>query len=139
MPIDFSTDLGRRVQDQLRREQVIWLTTTAADGTPQPRLVWFLWERDSVLIYSQPGTAKLGHIARSPRVALHFNSDPAGHQMSVLLGTATVDGSAVLARDNAAYLDKYREAIADLGSTPEQFSDAYAVPIRVRLERLRGF
>ena len=139
MAIDFSTDLGHRVQRQLQEEVVVWLTTTSADGTPQPRLVWFYPEDDSVLIYSQPGTAKLTHIARNPRVSLSFNSDPAGDHMSVLTGTATIDGSAPKAIDHAAYLAKYRAGIEGLGSTPEQFSEAYAVPIRVRFDKLRGF
>ena len=139
MAIDVSTDLGRRVQRQLQDELVVWLTTVSADGTPQPRLVWFYPEDDSILIYSQPGTAKLAHIARNPGVALSFNSDPAGDHMSVLTGTATIDGSAPKAIEHAAYLEKYRAGIEALGSTPEQFSEAYAVPVRVRIAKLRGF
>ena len=137
--IDYSTDLGRRAQGLLRDEQVAWLTTTSSDGTPQPRLVWFLAEEDSVLIYSQPGTAKLAHIARNPRVSLSFNSDRTGEHMVVFTGGATIDGSAPRAIDHETYLAKYRAGIEGLGSTPEQFSDAYAVPVRVQLEKLRGF
>ena len=136
---DFSDALGQRVLKQLRSETVVWLTTTSADGTPQPRLVWFLWEDDTLLIYSQPGTAKLTHIARNAHVSLNFNSDPAGDHMSVLTGTATIDGSAPRALDHPAYLEKYRDGIAALNSSPEQFSDSYSVPVRVRVERIRGF
>ena len=138
-PLDFSSDLGRRVLEQLRAEIVAWSTSTSADGTPQPRLVWFLWDDESVLIYSQPGTAKLAHITRNPRVALHFNSDRQGNEMRVMTGSAIIDGSAPRAVDNAAYLEKYGDAIAALGFTPEQFSDAYSVPVRVQIERFRGF
>jgi PPOX class probable F420-dependent enzyme len=101
--------------------------------------VWFLWEDDSVLIYSQPGTAKLTHIARNPRVSLNFNSDREGDHMSVLTGTATIDGSAPRAVDHETFLLKYRDGIAGLNSTPEQFSDSFSVPIRVQVDRIRGF
>jgi PPOX class probable F420-dependent enzyme len=137
--IDFTTGIGPRVLEQLHDELVIWLTTTSSDGTPQPRLVWFFWEEDSVLLYSQPGTAKLAHIARSPQVSLNFNSDPEGHQMSVMTGTATIDGSAPRAVDHTAYLEKYRDGIAGLNSTSEQFSDSYSVPVRIQIDRIRGF
>ncbi|HVL25436.1 MAG TPA: TIGR03667 family PPOX class F420-dependent oxidoreductase, partial [Thermomicrobiales bacterium] len=134
-----STPHGHRMLDQLQNEQVAWLTTIAADGTPQPRLVWFLWEDDTILVYSQPGTAKLAHIARNPRVALHFNSDAAGDHMSVITGTATIDGSAPRAVDHPAYIAKYRGGIAGLNSSPEQFSDSFSVPVRIQPERMRGF
>jgi PPOX class probable F420-dependent enzyme len=136
---DTSTPHGHRMLDQLQNEEVAWLTTTSANGTPQPRLVWFLWEDDTILVYSQPGTAKLSHIARNPRVALPFNSDPAGDHMSVITGTATIDGSSPRAVDHAAYLEKYRSGIAAIGSTPEQFSDSFSVPVRIQPERMRGF
>jgi PPOX class probable F420-dependent enzyme len=137
--IDFTTGVGPRLREELRDEIVVWLTTTSSDGTPQPRLVWFLWGDDSVLIYSQPGTAKLAHITRNPRVSLHFNSDREGNKMSVLVGTAIIDGSTPRAVDHPAYLEKYRDGIAGLNSTAEQFSDSYSVPIRIQVDRIRGY
>jgi hypothetical protein len=38
-----------RVAQRLREDAVIWLTTVAANGTPQPNPVWFLWDGHSVL------------------------------------------------------------------------------------------
>ena len=40
---DAGTPFGDRVRERLVDEQVIWLTTVGADGTPQPNPVWFLW------------------------------------------------------------------------------------------------
>ena len=44
MQIDTSSSFGRRVVERLENEHVVWLTTVAADGTPQPSPVWFLWD-----------------------------------------------------------------------------------------------
>ena len=52
---DTTTDFGRRVERRLRDEYLVWLTTVRADGLPQPSPVWFLWDGETVLIYSQPG------------------------------------------------------------------------------------
>ncbi len=132
---------GLRVRRCLRSERVVWLTTIGPDGTPQPRPVWFVWEksRDTLLIYSQPGTHKLKHLARSRRVAVHFNTDEEGAEVVVITGTARVDRSARPADRRLDYLRKYRAAIRDLDMTPASFAVAYSVPIRVRLSRIRGW
>ena len=131
---------GQRVRRLLRSERVIWLTTIGPDGTPQPRPVWFVWEkaRGTLLIYSQPGAHKLKHLARNRRVAVHFNTDEEGAFVVVMTGTAQVERKATPAHRRADYLRKYRAAIRDLDMTPASFAQAYAVPIRVRLQRARG-
>ena len=68
--LDFSTDLGKRIGKQLESEHTIWLTTVGSDNTPQPRPVWFVWDGETLLVYSEPNTHKLRHIERSPRVAV---------------------------------------------------------------------
>jgi PPOX class probable F420-dependent enzyme len=138
MQIDTSTEFGARVVRRLQDEIIIWLTTVAADGTPAPRPVWFLWTGTEFLIYSQPRTAKLRHLGRDPRVALHFNSDDQGGNIVVFTGTARVDAAAPPADREAAYLAKYRTHIQQIGMTPESFARAYAVAIRVTPEALRG-
>jgi PPOX class probable F420-dependent enzyme len=137
--IDYTTGVGPRIQELLRDELVIWLTTTSSDSTPQPRLVWFVWDDDSVLTYSQSGTPKLAHIARNPRVSLNFNSDRHGSPMSVMTGTATIDDAAPRAVDNAPYIEKYRGDLAGLHMTPEQFSAEYSVAVRIQPTKIRGF
>ena len=76
MLIDTATDSGRRVAQRLENERLVWLTTVAPDGTPQPSPVWFLWDGGSVLIYSQPNRPKLRHIQRNPNVASNFDITP---------------------------------------------------------------
>lgn len=39
--LDLNPKFGRKVKRRLKKEQEIWLTTTDANGTPQPRPVWF--------------------------------------------------------------------------------------------------
>jgi PPOX class probable F420-dependent enzyme len=137
--IDFSTDLGQRALRLLKDETVIWLTTVAPDGTPQPRPVWFYWDGSSLLIYSQAKAHKIHQLAQNPRVALHFNTDAQGSEVVVLTGEGRIDRRAPPADQHHEYLHKYRQAIADLGMTTEEFAADYSVPIRVAPARLRGF
>ena len=139
MILDTQTSFGARVARRLEQEQVIWLTTVDARSTPQPRPVWFIWEKDTFLIYSQPTAAKVRHIARNPRVALHFNSDRAGNDVIVFLGQARIDRGASPAPRVRAYVEKYRTAIVDLEMTQKAFAAEYSVAIRVTPETVRGF
>lgn len=137
--LDFTTDFGKRAAERLRTEEVIWLTTVGNDGTPQPSPVWFLWEDDAVIIYSQPKAPKVGNIARHPQIALNFNSDAGGGNVVILTGTAEIVADAPPAKAHAAYLAKYGEAITRIGMNPDSFADGYSTAIRVTPTKLRGF
>ncbi|MBX3082468.1 MAG: TIGR03667 family PPOX class F420-dependent oxidoreductase [Anaerolineae bacterium] len=135
--VDFSDELGKHAAERVSEEYVIWFTTTSADGTPQPRPVWFVWDNDGFLIYSQPSAAKLRHIARNPKVALHFDSGD-GEDVVVFLGEASVDPSAPLPNAHQGYLTKYREGIHDIDMTEASYAASFSVAIRVRPTKLRG-
>jgi PPOX class probable F420-dependent enzyme len=139
--IEFKGRFGQRARRMLKSEKVVWLTTVGPDGTPQPRPVWFVWEegKGTVLIYSQPGTHKLEHLERNPRVSLHFNTDEDGAEVVVLTGEASVDRASPPASVPPDYLRKYRSGLRDLEMTPAVFAESYAVPIHVRPSRLRGW
>jgi PPOX class probable F420-dependent enzyme len=137
MVIDPSTDKGGMVAARLREELVAWLVTVAADGTPVPTPVWFWWDGETILVYSQPDKPKLRHIATNPRVSLAMRTDEHGDALVVITGEAAVDSGASPADQLPPYLEKYRGEIARLGSDPRGFASAYSVAIRIRPTRLR--
>ena len=136
--IDTSTEFGQRVTRHLEEDWIVWLTTVGVDGTPQPSPVWFLWDGETVLIYSQPNTPKLRNIAVNPRVSLSFNSNPYGGDVVIMTGEAWVDTDAPPANTLAPYVEKYSEGMQGIGLTPDEFTAAYSVPVRVRPASLRG-
>ena len=138
MKIDTTTEFGQRVARRLRDETIGWLTTVGPDGTPQPSPIWFLWDGETILIYSRPDTPKLRNIERTPRAALNLDGDGHGGDIVVLTGEAHVDRDAPAAQDYPEYLEKYRQGIARIGMTPEQFAEAYSVPVRMTPTKLRG-
>src|SRR5581483_821897 len=137
--INLNTKFGRLVKRRLKDEQEIWLTTLGSDGAPQPRPVWFWWDGETFLIYSQPHAHKVKHIARDPRVVLHFNSTNKDGGVVVFHGTAAVDANAPAPSQHRAYFRKYKQAIRDLNRTPKQLEGEYSVPIRVTPTSLRGW
>jgi PPOX class probable F420-dependent enzyme len=115
-----------------------WLVTVNGRGAPQPSPIWFLWDDGSILLYSQPETAKLRNIAANPRVAMHLPADAVGDDVVIVSGRAAVSDDPP-AHELPQYLDKYGELIERNGWTPESFAADYSVPVRIRPTGLRGF
>ncbi|HLI50617.1 MAG TPA: TIGR03667 family PPOX class F420-dependent oxidoreductase [Thermomicrobiaceae bacterium] len=137
--IDSSKEGGKLALEQLEHEQVIWLTTVRADGQPQTSAVWFLWTGREFVIYSMPDKPKLRNIQHNPRVSLNFNTDPHGMHVVAIEGTASIDEGYPSAVDMPAIIEKYREGIARIGTTPEEFSATYRVPVIVTPRKFRYF
>jgi len=136
--IDLTTEFGRRVARRLEEERIIWLTTVDAEGVPQPRPVWFWWDGQSFLIYSQPNTHKLHHIARNPQVALNFDGDGLGGNIVVFSGEARLAPEAPAANEAPDYVQKYQPGFARIHMSAEEFAASYAVALRVTPTSLRG-
>ena len=138
--IDKKAKLDSKARKLIKREYVAWLTTVGSDLAPQPRPVWFIWDKDSFLIFSQAHAHKLKHIQSHPNDSLHFNTDETGDKdVIVYVGRAEIDSKVPPAHKVRAYLEKYRSGIQGLGSTPEQFSQEYSVAIRITPTSLRGW
>ncbi|HEV3398549.1 MAG TPA: nitroreductase/quinone reductase family protein, partial [Actinomycetes bacterium] len=89
--LDPSNPAHARADRRLRSEPVAWLTTVRADGQAQSTPVWFLWDGDTFLVYSQPDAPKVGNVTANPKVSLHLNDDGAGDDVVTFEGAATVE------------------------------------------------
>src|SRR5947207_2131062 len=128
MELDTSTEFGARVERRLREELVIWLTTVRPDGRPEPSPVWFLWDGETFLIYSQ----------NSSKVALNFDGDGMGGNIVVITGQAEIASEAPPANEVAAYVQKYQRGFTRIGLSAEGFAQSYSVAIKVTPTSLRG-
>lgn len=137
--MDWNSAEGQKLAERLRKEMVIWLTTVRPDGMPTPTPVWFVWEGETFLMYSRPGTHKLRNLSANRGASLNLNSDAWGGTVAVFTGTVTVEKSEPPAIDNAIYLEKYREGIKDIQMTPESFSYEYSVPLRFHIKTVRSW
>ena len=137
---DPTTEFGARVARRLREATVAWLTLVDGTGTPQPAPVWFLWDGDTALIYSDHRARRLAHLRSNPRVALHLDGDGNGGDIVVLTGEITEERGAPNAAANGPYLAKYGDRITGgPWGTAEVFAATYSVPLRFRADRVRGY
>ncbi len=136
---DFTTSFGQRALQRLQDERVVWLTTINAAGTPQPSPVWFVWDGDAVLIYSQPDAPKVHAIRQHPRVALNFNTTETGGNVVVFRGEAEIVEQSPVPSTVEALMAKYRSSMNGPEVTVESFDAEYSQLVRVKLTGLRGF
>jgi PPOX class probable F420-dependent enzyme len=126
-----------RVESRLRQNLMAWLTTVRPDGQPVSIPVWFLLcDDETILLYSRPGTPKLGNIARNPRVSLALDVTDIGRNVVRLEGVAAVAPDLPSADKHPAYLAKYTERIGALFGSPERFAEQFSVPVVVTPTRV---
>jgi PPOX class probable F420-dependent enzyme len=136
---DLTTDFGKRAENRLRTEQVIWIVTVNEQGVPQPSPVWFHWDNEAILIHSQPITPKVRAIRANPNVALHFNATESGGDVIVIGGKATLVNEGQISIPTEDYATKYASGNAGLGLTNDTFAQDYSQLIRIEPSTLRGF
>src|ERR1700733_10500758 len=86
--LDMTRDDDRHIARRLSAEPIIWLCTVRPDGRPHNVPVWFAWQDPTILIFSEPGAAKIRHIQRSAAVSLALDSADGGKDIVLAEGRA---------------------------------------------------
>jgi PPOX class probable F420-dependent enzyme len=133
------TPFGERVRQRLADEQIVWLTTTSKDGTPQPNPVWFVWQDEHILVYTGPKVKRLAHIAANPAVSLNFDGDGKGGDIIVIAGTASVVDNEPVPHEHPRFREKYQAGMARMYGTAEEFTATHPAVVRVDFIKVRGF
>lgn len=128
-----------RVEARLRTNLMAWLTTVGPTGRPDTVPVWFLLVDDgTVLVYSQPGKAKLRNLSTNTQVALVLDVTDIGRDVIRLDGTAVRALDHPRADQVPAYAAKYTERIGAIFGTVERFAELYSEAIVITPTRLHA-
>ena len=128
-----------RVDARLRNNLMAWLTTVSPSGRPNSVPVWFLLrDDDSIVIYSQPGKAKLRYIENNPHVTLGLDVTDLGRDIIRIDGTAARAAEQPPADQVPDYVAKYVERISAIFGTAEQFATQFTEPIVITPSRLHA-
>ncbi len=135
--LTLSSEFAARVDQRLREAEIIWLTTVTPEGAPQPNPVWFFWDGEEIILYSQPGAYRIRNLKLNPKVALHLEgADVLGHNVIVLTGEAKLHPG--YKAPHPGYVKKYERFLPELQVTLEELSAAYSVEIRIKPGKIRG-
>jgi PPOX class probable F420-dependent enzyme len=132
-------DRRAHVETRLQTNLMAWLTTVSPAGRPDAVPVWFLIrDDDSILVYSQPGKAKLRNIAANPNVALGLDVTDIGRDIIRIEGSAVHVAGHARADQVPEYAAKYTERIGAIFGTVEKFAAAFSEAIVITPTRLHA-
>jgi PPOX class probable F420-dependent enzyme len=130
--VDQTKPNNAHVEQRLREEPIVWFTTVRPDGRPHTVPVWFLWDGETFLIFSQPGNLKIRNLQRNPHITLALDGTNQGGDV------VTVEGEAELLSEPSrnilvpAFGEKYASMIKTMGVDAEGLVEDYSQPIRIK-------
>jgi PPOX class probable F420-dependent enzyme len=127
-----SADDRDRVAARLRQNQIAWFTTVRPNGQPVTLPIWFLLRDDeTILVFSQPTSAKLRNISANPMISFVLDVSDLGRSIVRIEGIARTADDVLPVLQQPAYVAKYSERIAALFESPEHFSEQFSVALIV--------
>jgi PPOX class probable F420-dependent enzyme len=135
MVFDSGSELDTHARHRLATDMMGWLTTVTPDGQPQTFPMWFLWEDEEILIYSDRRAKRNGNVRANPRVSLVLQGDLKGNDVVMIEGEARIDDAAPPPAEHVAFQAKYGASIVETFNSPEEHDERYNVPIRIRPTR----
>ena len=132
--LDLTQERHAHIDQRLHNDEVIWLNSVRPDGRPHSVVVWFLWDGETVLVFSRPKNQKVHNLQHNSNVVLALDNTNNGDDPITLEGTATLFDRGDM--DITPYVTKYSEGIKQLGFTPEQMVTSFSQAIRIMPTRV---
>ena len=129
--LDLTKERDAHIDQRLRKDITIWLNTVRPDGRPHAVVVWFLWDGEAILIFSQPKTQKLRNLHHNPNVLLAVDNTREGSDPITIEGIATLLKPGEVNTALPGFVEKYGEYIKQIGYTLEEMAAEYSQPIRI--------
>jgi PPOX class probable F420-dependent enzyme len=119
------------VDQRLRTDPIIWLTTVRADGRPHTVAVWFLWDGEKFLIFSEPNKQKLRNLQHNSHVTLALDDTHGGGDVIVIDGEAELITDPDVNATLAGFAQKYDAFFKRMGSSAAEMAKSYSQGIRI--------
>jgi len=137
--LDLTKERDAHIDQRLRSDPIIWLTTVRANGRPHTVPVWFLWDGKTILMFSQPETQKIRNLRNNPNVTLALDGTNEGGDVVVLEGKAELLKEKSIEVLQPGYFTKYDAAIQGMGQTPESLAQSFSEVIRITPTKFIGW
>lgn len=127
------------LDDRIRAESIVWLTTVSAGGQPHIVPIWFHWDGRTFLICTKPGARKVRNILANPAVMLALGDPTADFDVLLVEGVADVLDPPTSDLVATPFFLAYAERMADIGLSRGEFLATYSLAIRIRPTRYLGW
>ena|SRR5713101_7207563 len=129
--LDPTNPKNAHIEERLRNDLMIWLSSVRPDGRPHIVPVWFLWDGESILIFSQPHTQKIRNLRYNPNVMLALDDTRSGNDVVMFEGKAELLNEPTVNTTMAAYATKYDSLLRSMGWDAATMAAAHSLPIRI--------
>jgi PPOX class probable F420-dependent enzyme len=133
--LDLNTPKDAHVAERLRTELIMWLSSTRPDGRPHLVPVWFLWDGQSIMIFSKPNNQKIRNLQQNQNVMVSLEAANEGEDIVLIEGQATLLAEPTAQVMTPEYLEKYGAQIAAFQWTTEGMAAEYSQAIRIQPTR----
>lgn len=113
----------------------MWLSSTRPDGRPHLVPVWFLWDGQSILIFSKPNNQKIRNLQQNSSVMVSLEAASGGDDIVLIEGQAMLLDTPTAELMTPEYVEKYGAQIAAFQWTPESMAAEYSQAIRIQPTR----
>lgn len=127
------------LDEALRQDPVLWLSSVQADGRPHLVPVWFHWDGEWIVAFSKPNARKIANLRRSPGVMLAVGTPGPGFEVELIEATAEIPDTPAGDLMPAGFAAKYRDLLRRAGLTAQRFAEVYSQPIVFRPTRFLGY
>ena len=132
--LDLNSKAREQLAQRLKDAVIIWFTTVTPRGAPVSNPVWFYWDGEDIIVYSQPGSHRVHNLQSNPRVSLNLQGvDGLGANVVIIQGEARLrPGNQEIP---PAYWEKYHKFLSSMSE--EQMIAEYSVEIRIKPQKIR--
>lgn len=127
------------IDERLRTEPTVWLSSTRPDGHPHVVPVWFNWDGSAFDLFSKPKAQKVRNLRAHPEVMLAVGQPDATFNVELVEGTATVLSATTEEVVPLSLFDKYAALMARAALDRETFVRTYSQPVRITPTRFLGY
>ncbi len=133
--IDTSNPRHVHVDERLRSDLMLWLSTVKPDGKAHLVPVWFLWDGAHVYIFSKPDQ-KVRNLQHNKSVMLGLDDTHGGDDPIMITGEAELLPPGTVSPAMPAYEEKYAAKLAEFNWTGESMGKEYSEAIRITPSKL---
>jgi PPOX class probable F420-dependent enzyme len=127
------------IDERLRTEPTVWLSSTRPDGRPHVVPVWFNWDGSVFDLFSKPHAQKVRNLREHPDVMLAVGQPEAEFDVELVEGTASVLPQPTAEVVRPSMFEKYESLMARAQLDRSTFITTYSQPVRITPTRFLGY